>query len=222
MSELQEARGSGLSFCMSSLIRGDARQSRAFRYFPVHFSSSLNPQDIPDSTCVAASERYWTRTHLDVFGRPVEIITADGERSALEYEGLTEIRTNPLGQRVETTRNVQGQKVTELRYPAPGEPGAAMRTDFKYDALGQLRITDGPLSGDAMARGSGLSFCISSLIRGDARQSRTFRYFPVHVSCSLNTRCPRAPAGVVFEILCHFCRIMDRRMAHEQSNDTRI
>ncbi|MGB0513714.1 MAG: RHS repeat domain-containing protein, partial [Wenzhouxiangellaceae bacterium] len=112
------------------------------------YCQGMDPQITPDSTC--RSTPHWTHTGYDVFGRPVEVITPDLESTTVEYSGLTETRTNPIGQRTVTTRNVLGETVSETRHPEPGRPGQSTTTTFSHDALGQLVTTDGPMTGDAI------------------------------------------------------------------------
>ena len=103
-----------------------------------------------DATCLSRSEAFWTETFYDEFGRVMEVQLPNGRRDAIEYEGLTTTTVHGVGelgtQRNQTERNVLGDTIYERHWPNGGSnPADAAQTAFRYDALGQLVETDGPL-----------------------------------------------------------------------------
>ncbi len=93
------------------------------------------------------AQMYFSRTQFGPDGRKLAVQRPSlagsfaGPIERWTYNGLSTTRENELGQTVVEKRNPMGETVSEERSPDGGE------TTFDYDALGQLRFTDGPLAG---------------------------------------------------------------------------
>ncbi|MCA1778389.1 MAG: FG-GAP-like repeat-containing protein [Xanthomonadaceae bacterium] len=94
---------------------------------------------------------YWTRTFYDEVGRVEFVELPDGNTESWRYnlagsgltKGLRTTHTNARGKQHVTDRNALGEKIGEIA----ADLGT---TNYRYDALGQLIETDGPLADDTI------------------------------------------------------------------------
>ena len=80
---------------------------------------------------------YWTKYYYDAVGRLQRSVARDGGTTTLDYNGLTTITTNPLGQTHTSTVDIVGRLQTVL-----DAQGNAITYD--YDSVGNLLKTTDP------------------------------------------------------------------------------
>ncbi|MGH1353269.1 MAG: RHS repeat domain-containing protein, partial [Methyloligellaceae bacterium] len=79
---------------------------------------------------------YWTTITYDLIGRPVSTVMADSSTQSVDYNGLTQVSTNELGQTKTVIKNVMGQTVSVI--DNHNQP-----ITYTYDALGQMKTITG-------------------------------------------------------------------------------
>ena len=85
--------------------------------------------------------KYWTQYYYDAIGRVFQIHAPDNSISSVDYNGLTTITTNPLGQTQTSMVDIIGRLKTVI-----DAQGNAI--NYEYDAVGNLLNTTDPMGNE--------------------------------------------------------------------------